>query len=309
MKAEMNLSDVLIDADYLSCRLCNCQVLFDHPWVEQHLQDAHPGLTLKQYFLHHVFRRARVVRNGCHGEGEVAQRHPDEEAQRASRGDLLDQVEVPSDPRVIPCSVVVPRIDHLQVVNGEHQHAGEEEASRNDRNGANAANSKSLNQRSAKANTDEPLEQEVFSSAEVEAATVTDGGDESSNETAAASEGDIQAVARTGKEPPTRRVVVTTEIANLCIFACPKCGLEDKVWKRLRKHLVVEHGFDDSRLFYRRHHLAKKVLHQCVICGIKVICDLTSIGKHALQRHKLSITEYRGVQYNESCDNEERAKR
>ncbi len=325
VKAALNLKDVLIDPDYVRCHLCNCSMLFDRPWIEKHLLDAHPGLTLKQYFLRHVFRRARVVKKECedssHGEADIAQGRQDREAELVSGGDPQDQVGAKfgakSDPRVTPCSVVLLRIDDLKQVKREDQHTAEEASGSDTYPGNGASDATAVTDvkrfKSTKANSDEPCKQDVFRDSDVNAATVKKEVDEPPAEEAGG-KGDVQvpvSKVEPGNEQTPRRVLVTTKIMNLCLFSCPTCGLKDKLWTRLRKHLRIKHGLEDSRLFYRKNHLVKKVLHQCLICGRKIICDLFSISQHVSQSHKLNMPTYRAMQPQcpGSSDEEEKAQK
>ncbi len=83
---------------------------------------------------------------------------------------------------------------------------------------------------------------------------------------------------------------VTSEINNLCEYACLLCGQAFGSWEQTYNHIKRRHK-DYSGKIDRQEWMTKKVLHRCHMCGQKVDCDHKAIKSHAYY-HQLSLQQY-----------------
>ena len=88
---------------------------------------------------------------------------------------------------------------------------------------------------------------------------------------------------------------VTTEVKNLCTFQCDMCPFVERSWVQMNHHLK-EHGVAVPTKAMRRKLTREGVLHRCIICNKKTLCDLRFIRQHLLKCHNgMTILNYQAV--------------
>ncbi len=81
---------------------------------------------------------------------------------------------------------------------------------------------------------------------------------------------------------------VSRTVANMCQFTCNTCSYTRFSWAAFISHLTRKgHGRCEALKF-----LTKTVLHQCYLCGKRMLCDKHHIRKHVIRQHHMQLKNY-----------------
>ncbi len=85
--------------------------------------------------------------------------------------------------------------------------------------------------------------------------------------------------------------VSETATTGLCHYTCSKCSVTYIDWAKFVLHMKKQHQSQIGRS-QLEDYLSKVVVHICLVCSEKVLCDSGLLATH-LRRHKMTITSYR----------------
>ncbi len=89
------------------------------------------------------------------------------------------------------------------------------------------------------------------------------------------------------------RMGVTSNMGNLCCFACPKCD-ENKIpsFLKLKQHCRVSHNY---AIAFSPSLVSEARYHSCFLCPMVVLCDRTFLFFHARDNHKMNAKEFENI--------------
>ncbi len=79
-------------------------------------------------------------------------------------------------------------------------------------------------------------------------------------------------------------LVTAKDIYSLCLFKCTNCGLEDNSWARFLNHVKKCLGTKT----FSRYSVKKARYHKCSICAMCMLCDETIIIRHYRSKHNMA---------------------
>ncbi len=80
---------------------------------------------------------------------------------------------------------------------------------------------------------------------------------------------------------------ITTEVEDLCAFQCDKCHRRCYSFQVLRMHLTECKG---TTKFHKKY-MTNSIIHECKICGVRMLCDKRVIGIH-IRKHEKTLIVY-----------------
>ncbi len=85
---------------------------------------------------------------------------------------------------------------------------------------------------------------------------------------------------------------ITREVENLCTFQCDQCYKECSSLLFLKSHLLKCKG--DGK--FQPDYVTSAVIHECKLCGTRLLCDKEVICRHLFQAHSLPLKAYTDMQ-------------
>ncbi len=88
--------------------------------------------------------------------------------------------------------------------------------------------------------------------------------------------------------------IISNSVGNSCLYKCKECGNIMESIGGLKEHLRRFHKINaPGNLAYES--LIKTVVHKCLVCSEKIICDKLLLKQHMERHKKLSLEQYMDV--------------